>query len=78
MTEKINPLDVQEGGSHYKTMKIQPLEFSMTNSLNFCQANVIKYICRYQDKGGLEDLKKAKHYIELLMLFEYGEESVGN
>lgn len=64
-------LDVQIGGSHYKDFKIQPIEFIMVNNLNFCQGNVIKYICRYNHKNGIEDLKKAKHYIDLLIQLEY-------
>ena len=65
------PLDIQIGGGHYKTMGIQPIEFIMKNNLNFCQGNVIKYICRYKDKNGIEDLKKAIHYINLLIQLEY-------
>ena len=63
----------QVGGNHYKLYAIQPVEFIQRNGLGFCEGNVIKYICRYKQKGGLEDLKKAKHYIELLAEFEYGE-----
>ena len=66
-----SPLDVQEGGDHYKKWRIQPVEFAMLNSLDLCQANVIKYVCRFRDKGGREDLLKAKHYIDLLIHFEY-------
>ena len=68
------PLDIQVGGGHYKTMVIQPIEFIMRNDLNFCQGNIIKYICRYKDKNGIEDLKKAIHYINLLMQLEYNYE----
>lgn len=68
-------LDVQVGGNHYKDMLIQPIEFCMKNNLNACQTNVIKYICRYKAKNGLEDLKKAKHYIDLLIDFEYSNET---
>jgi hypothetical protein len=67
------PLDNQVGGSHYKDMKIQPIEFIMANDLNFCQGNIIKYICRYKEKNGLEDLNKVIHYVELLKDIEYGE-----
>ena len=67
-----NPLDTQEGGSHYKNWKIQPVEFAMVNNLDLCQANVVKYVCRFRDKGGREDLLKARHYIDLLIHFEYG------
>jgi hypothetical protein len=59
-------LDVQIGGGHYKTMKIQPIEFTLANNLGFCEGNVIKYVCRYKDKGGIEDINKAIHYLELL------------
>jgi hypothetical protein len=66
-------LDVQVGGNHYKNMAIQPVEFTMKNNLNFCQGSVVKYISRYKFKNGLEDLKKAKHFIDLLIEIEYGE-----
>ena len=60
----------QVGGSHYKGMKIQPMRYSMANGLNACQATVIKYVTRYKEKGGIEDLRKAIHCIELLIEFE--------
>lgn len=69
--EDSNPLKKQEGGSHYKKFPIQPVEFIQKNNLNWCQGNVIKYVTRYKDKNGLEDLKKAKHYIDMLIDFEY-------
>ena len=72
-TVSVNPLDVQEGGGHYKDYKIQPVEFAMVNNLDLCQANVVKYVVRFRDKGGLEDLRKARHYLELLANFEYNE-----
>jgi len=62
-----NPMDRQEGGSHYINYKIQPTEYIMANDLSFCQGNVVKYITRYKDKNGVEDLHKAKHYIEMLI-----------
>ena len=65
--EKARALGVQVGGSHYKDMKIQPVEFIQANDIGFCSGNVIKYICRYNSKGGKADLEKAKHYIDLLM-----------
>lgn len=68
-----SPLDVQEGGSHYKNCAIQPIEYAMKNNLDHCQANIIKYTTRFRDKGGKEDLLKARHYIDLLIEFEYGE-----
>lgn len=72
------PLDVQVGGDHYKRLAIQPVEFAMANNLNYCQANAIKYICRYKLKNGLEDLEKAKHYIDLLIQMEYNNEHASN
>ena len=64
-------LDVQVGGGHYKDMAIQPIKFIMKNNLNYCQANIIKYACRYKDKNGKEDLLKIKHYVDLLIEMEY-------
>jgi hypothetical protein len=60
----------QVGGDHYKKMPIQPLEFIAKNNLSFFQGNVIKYIIRYKDKNGVEDLKKALHYIEMMIEME--------
>ena len=60
-------LDVQVAGDHYKSMAIQPVEFITKNHIPYCEANAIKYLCRWRHKGGLDDLRKAKHYIEMLM-----------
>ena len=57
----------QIGGDHYKEMAIQPVEYIHRNGIGFLAGNVIKYISRYATKNGLEDLEKAKHYIELLL-----------
>jgi len=65
-----NPLDSQIGGRHYKQYKIQPIEYAMANNLDYCQANAIKYITRFRDKNGIEDLRKAIHNLEILILFE--------
>lgn len=67
-------LNKQEGGDHYKGYAIQPVQFAMSNNLDLCQANVVKYTVRFRDKGGIEDLRKARHYLELLAKFEYNEE----
>lgn len=71
----MSALESQVGGAHYKQYKIQPVEFAMANSLNYCQANAIKYTTRYKDKNGLEDLLKAVHSIKQLIEFEYGTEA---
>jgi hypothetical protein len=60
-------LTTQVGGSHYQKYAIQPIEFIVKNNIPFLEANVIKYIVRYKDKNGIEDLKKAKHYLEMLI-----------
>ncbi len=57
----------QVGGNHYEKMKIEPIDFIMENNLSFCQGNVIKYVCRYKDKNGIQDLLKAKQYIDFLI-----------
>lgn len=58
--------DKQVGGEHYKTT-IQPIEYILANNLGFIEGNVIKYITRYKDKNGAEDIKKAIHYLEILL-----------
>lgn len=63
-------LDHQEGGAHYKNMAIQPVEFIQRNGIPWCEANAIKYLCRWRHKNGIEDLKKARHYIDLLIEME--------
>ena len=69
--------DIQVGGSHYNQYAIQPTEFICKNKIPFIEGNIIKYIVRHRLKNGLEDLMKAKHYIELLIEFEYKEASDG-
>lgn len=61
------PLNTQVGGNHYQDFLIQPIEFIMKNSLSFPVGNIIKYVCRFDKKNGLEDLNKAKHYLEILI-----------
>jgi len=63
----ISTIDYQVGGKHYTNKKIQPIEYIMANELNFAEGNVVKYVSRYKDKNGLEDLRKAKQYIEFLI-----------
>ncbi len=65
------PTTDQIGGSHYKNLKIQPTEFIHANNIGFIEGNIIKYVVRHKDKNGIEDLKKARHYIDLLIKFEY-------
>lgn len=67
--------DEQIGGDHYSKYGIQPTEFIYKNGIPFIEGNIIKYVIRHKDKHGLEDLRKAKHYIDLLIQFEYGEQA---
>ena len=59
--------DIQIGGNHYSKMEIQPIEYIMKNKIPYCEANVIKYLSRWRSKNGVEDLRKARHYIDLLI-----------
>ena len=59
------PQERQIGGSHYKDFFIQPYEFIAKNDLSFFQGNVVKYVCRYKFKNGIQDLEKIIHYCEL-------------
>ena len=70
-----NALDVQVGGNHYKGMKIQPVQFIHANNIGYLEGNIIKYVCRWRGKNGMADLEKAKHYIELLMALEGGDDA---
>ena len=63
----------QIGGSHYKDMKIQPAQFINENNLPFAEGNAIKYICRHQHKGEVQDLEKAKHYIDMIIERDYSK-----
>jgi len=65
----------QIGGTHYAEMTIQPFEFIHKNKLGFAEGNVIKYVCRWRSKGQITDLEKAKHYIEMLIDAERGDEA---
>lgn len=70
----MSALETQVAGGHYKDMKIQPAEFIHANGLGYLEGNVIKYVCRHKRKNGAEDLKKAIHYLQLLLSLEYGKE----
>ena len=65
-----DPLNIQYGGSHYKTKGIQPIEYILENNLSFAEGCIVKYITRWKDKGGIEDLEKIKHYCDFLIKHE--------
>ena len=60
------------GPGHYKDKPMQPWDFIVSNNLGYLEGNVVKYISRWRQKGGVEDLRKAKHYIEKLIEVETG------
>ena len=57
----------QVGGAHYATKAIQPWDYIIANNLGYLEGNVVKYVSRWKDKGGVEDLKKAQHYLQKLI-----------
>ena len=65
-----SPLSTQIGGDHYTKLVIQPMQYSMKNGLDPLQHTIIKYVTRFRDKAGIEDLDKAKHCIDMLIEFE--------
>lgn len=66
-------LERQEGGTHYKDLVIQPVEYCHKNGLGFCESSVVKYVSRWKSKNGIADLRKARHFIDLLIELEEGE-----
>lgn len=64
--------DKQEGGFHYKTA-IQPIEYIHANKLDFFEGNVVKYVTRHRSKNKAEDIKKAIHYLELILQLDYNQ-----
>ena len=68
---ELSSLLKQVGGDHYKKMTIQPAEFINKNKLLFAEGNAIKYICRHSNKGGIQDIDKAIHYLEMVKDRDY-------
>ena len=70
----VNPFSYQVGGEHYRNNEVMgPAEWCLRNKLGHAESCAIKYIFRHKDKGGLESLRKAVHYLEFLAFLEYGE-----
>jgi hypothetical protein len=59
--------DMQIGGDHYMDKTIQPWDYIVSNDLGFLEGNIIKYVTRWNYKGGVEDLRKAQHYLAKLI-----------
>lgn len=70
--QQLDALAQQVAGTHYKGMAIQPVQYIHANRIGYFEGNVIKYVSRWREKGGVSDLEKAKHYIDLLIQLEAG------
>ena len=66
----MSQLKLQVGGNHYSKMAIQPVQYIVKNNIPYIDGNIIKYISRWRDKNGVEDLRKARHYIDMLIDIE--------
>lgn len=64
--------------AHYTQGGIEPIDYIEANDLNFCEGNVVKYVTRYRHKNGVEDLKKAKWYLERLIARAGPKDRAGN
>lgn len=72
---KTSALAVQVGGDHYRKRAIQPIQYIHANNLPFIEGSIVKYITRWREKGGVADLEKIKHYIDLLIDLERPKKS---
>jgi hypothetical protein len=70
-----NPLSSQVGGNHYKNLVIQPVQYITANNIPYIEGNIIKYITRWRNKNGIQDLHKVIHYTQLLIEFEQSKAS---
>jgi hypothetical protein len=66
----MNANEVQVAGDHYKDKAIQPWDFIAGNKLGYFEGNIVKYVSRWRDKGGIDDLRKARHYLDKLIELE--------
>ncbi len=60
-------MDIIKKPPHYNQGGIEPIDYIVANKLSYCEGNVVKYISRWKFKGGVEDLKKAKQYIDFII-----------
>lgn len=75
LTYNLNTANARQvGGLHYKDKGIQPWDYIISNNLGYLEGNVVKYVSRWKDKNGLEDLQKARHYLDKLIETSYQEE----
>lgn len=65
VSAKQRPNDVQVGGDHYKKYgDLQPWDVVVRLDLDYFQGVIFKYLVRWKDKHGVEDLKKARHFLD--------------
>lgn len=57
----------QVAGNHYKDKAIQPWDYIIANNLGYLEGNIVKYVSRWKNKGGVDDLRKAQHYLSKLI-----------
>ena len=69
--------DTQEGGDHYKGKGIQPVQYILANDMPFVEGCVVKYVSRWKDKGGVQDLLKARHFLDMLIEHHYQDAMTG-
>lgn len=69
----MSALEKQVGGDHYRNMTIQPVEYILANGIPFVEGCVIKYVSRWRNKNGVDDLKKARHFLDMLIEHEEGK-----
>jgi hypothetical protein len=74
MTPIATANEIQHGGDHYKSKAIQPWDYIVSNELGFLEGNAVKYLSRWREKNGIEDLQKAKHYIDKLIEVEIAKQ----
>lgn len=65
---------LDKGSDWYKRQSVQPIQYIEANNLSFSEGNVIKYVTRHKYRDGAKDIRKAIHYLELILKFQYGEE----
>ena len=74
-TVYVSALGKQVSGNHYKDKGIQPIVYIHANDLGFCEGNVVKYVTRHKEKNGAADIRKAIHYLELLLELQYQDKT---
>ncbi len=77
-SDTVTATDRQIGGDHYKSLKIQPIEYIDANNMPYLEGNVVKYVTRHASKNGVQDIDKAIHYLELIKQMRYAEDNTSD